>query len=208
MFRISEEQYKHLQWFAKYHTQGKRHIPSDDLVNEALMPFVEQNLSYNENAVKTAIKGMIKKQAQAAKQFEFAKSETDKFCKKCKEVRPIHAFRLMIDKRSLKQYYESRCFECESAAAIKHWQAIRNKPDYKEKNKVRVRKHIEKSRPRWNYYIKDRFKKEKQQLSDTYIIKLLRWKYGTEFLKQPENYHIIEAHRQKHLSKRVKLKAA
>jgi hypothetical protein len=120
----------------------------------------------------------------------FALTDTNKFCKKCNEVLPISAFTLARTTREGKESEEilPYCRNCQ----FKIISEYRKTDKYKSYISTNLKDHSK--------YVKGRYNKDKEELSDRYIIKLLRHKYSMDhLLNHPE---LISEHRIKIAKKR------
>ena len=97
----------------------------------------------------------------------------DKCCDRCKEVKPALMFQILKPKNQ-RPYQSNICRKCE-LEKIKLYQKT---PKGKAKNLRNFQKWVSKNRDNWNSYNRERSKKEKELLTDSYIKKLLRAKYG------------------------------
>ena len=131
-------------------------------------------------------------------------------CIKCKEVKPSSEFRVELRKCGKKQL-RTACKECESKIRstykykydLTYYNKIKVTTKYKRQNRHRVKKYVEKNRDNWNIYLRERYKNDSLNLSDSYVIKRLKsLKYSVEDIKQ--NPNLITEYRQRIIKKRVK----
>lgn len=119
-------------------------------------------------------------------------------CLKCKETKPLSEYNLYYNKFTKeKDCCPIWCREC----THKYQKAYYQTPRGRETRNNAFNAYVNRNRDGWNKYIQDRYKSEKENLTDKYIIKLLKsTNKGVEITAE-----MIEAKREKLKQKRPKL---
>lgn len=190
----------------------------NDLVNEAYLRVLEGNGELNlDNLTKAVnlISGEWRAEYSDYNEKKIAELQFV-FCKKCKEDKPIASFGIIIRKKTGRKELQSKCSDCQRKVMEEHnrkrgiQKTKINYLDYppklnlKEKNSFRHKVWQHKNKIVVRNYQKNRDKKERENLTDAYIRKLLNKKYATKYLL--DNPNIVIEHRENLLIKREKFK--
>lgn len=138
-------------------------------------------------------------------------------CVKCKDVKSASEF--YIEKRiSGRAYLSTVCKPCHikrvaelrvknpekykpiiKKSAQKQWKKNKNNKEFRKKQDERVRKYIDTNRSDWNDYNRGRYERDKENLTDAYVRKLIRHKFkGVEITAET-----VRLEREKILRKRL-----
>lgn len=138
---------------------------AEDLLNDAFIKFIESNESFD----LAKFKSLIVRAGYNEKDFQqdsnditkYKKKELeikgDQCCSKCKEVKPVAAFRLK-DRHGVK-HITSMCKKCINKA-INKWRS-----ENKQKVSASCNKYINKNRSKWNEYLRNRYKKKGKRVA-------------------------------------------
>jgi hypothetical protein len=89
----------------------------------------------------------------------------------CKQIKPETDFYLYTNKETgLKTEIPGFCKKCVRSYMDKFNQT----EEGRAANKKRVAKHVDNNREDWNGYLRERFKQDKENMTDAYIRKALR----------------------------------
>ena len=195
-----EKDYNEILRFAKRRVLDLRlSIEAEDLVNEAYLQL--HNTPYSFEGFKKQISNEGLKEKHNTPQniqwgdrgMKHISFTGDRCCRTCKEIKPVSEFYLITTKENNK-YLRGSCKKCNNKKVTqyiksvgykyskKYYQKIKNKAAKKNDNKKRMREWRESNRDKWNRYVKERYIKEKNDLSDKYIVTLLRKKYSIPYL--------------------------
>lgn len=93
-------------------------------------------------------------------------------CVKCKAVKPSEEFNtyanVFTERKEIQKW-------CKSCVSIYHKTYYKTKTGKENRNKA-FKNYVERNREQWNAYVRARFEKEKELLSDRYIKKILPFK--------------------------------
>lgn len=119
-------------------------------------------------------------------------------CLKCRQIKPYGEFNLYVNKFTKeKDCCPIWCREC----THKYLKAYYQTPRGRECRNNAFKAYVERNRSGWNRYVQDRYKAEKENLTDKYITKLLKsTNKGVEITAE-----MIKAKREKLKQKRPKL---
>jgi len=119
-------------------------------------------------------------------------------CLKCRQIKPYAEFNLYANKFTKeKDCCPIWCRECTHAYLKSYYQT----PKGRECRNNAFKAYAERNRESWNKYVQDRYKADKENLTDKYIVKLLKQNNkGVEITQE-----MIEAKREKLKQKRPKL---
>ena len=187
-----EKEYNHLFKVAKQ----KSHLykididPSEIVSDIYLKLFSDPSYKYSAESFEKEIfnycvnyknnkEGFVQLGVKDSKDFGF---KLDCTCSMCKEVKPAMCFPIITFKNGYK-FQQIRCSDCITIANRKNFQ------NYFSKNK-----------DEWNLYIKERYKKASEELTDAYIKKLLRQNYSREHIAK--NPHLVKIKRLQIIEKR------
>lgn len=196
----------------------------DDIVNDGYLILIESGETVNTINWKSKCRSSLNKNRNEGGYIsnEILEKDQTKFCKYCKEDKPISCFGLTERNKGQKQILQAYCNECMTDKMAKHRKTSKYKEVMKiylasEENKARLKKyrHTEngkeknkkyqknfrdKHNDKWKSYLKERYKNHKEQLTDVYIKSLLKTKYSPSYIALHPN--LIQEKRDKILTKR------
>ena len=106
-----ENDYSHLVNYSKALLKsGNFNIEAEDLINDAYLYFVENNIQYSIESVKHHIKKSF--YGEVYEKSVQDPLDRDRFCKKCNDTKPISAFTFYWSSRHKKQIVSEYCAEC------------------------------------------------------------------------------------------------
>ena len=189
----------------------------NDLINDAYIFHIEKGFDFSYDLFTNSI-NFIALQTHSRLEVELPQISVpkgtkeryiEKQCKICLEILPVDKFRFDETKEG-QRFYRNKCKKCEGEFYTKTpynkegrkraYNKVKSTPVYKLANKNNFRKYVNENRDKWNSYLVERSKREKDNLTDVYIRKLLCYKYNTHFLKS--NPEIILQHRLNLMKKR------
>jgi hypothetical protein len=196
--KMLQSEYDKILSFASYYFKSKPHIDHNDVVNDVVLEILSSGKNVG---LEDAISKIKKHHSLFAPTVEtqghdFSKSDTQRVCRDCKELLPVGAFYIL--KQKTKLAIASYCKDCQKKRSLKYY--------HKEENNA-------KAKSRQNDYYKNVVRKNKENVSDSYIIKRLcdnaskRIKKGQvtrDEVKNAITKKAIAEHRAKMIEKRNK----
>lgn len=191
MADLLQSEYNNLISFAKAIVKNRPQLLAEDIVHDA----IEKALGQGELSIPLIRKYIANTPALHEKPKlwnAFTKDYVVKVCTKCKEVLPVGFFR--IDKRGELSLYPY-CNPCKRILDNERSKT----PQGKFNNKKRQERFRKRKKEITNRRSKVSWQNNSKELTDAYIRKVIckRGQYTNDFLKLPENYHLIEEQRNK-----------
>lgn len=199
-----ERDYKDLMAYAKLKVDfGKLQIFPEDLINDAYVNLYGQ--PYSVQLFRKEISNLSIKEknnhTHIDQTYSVPEIKGDTTCVTCKQVKSANEFKVQI-KYDGRRYLYTECIEYVNRKLMERYEGHKDTPEYKSRNKKNFKNFVDKDRKKWNASQKIRDKKERMNLADNYIKKILRSKkHTTEYiLEHPE---LISQEREKIFQKRV-----
>lgn len=151
-------------------------LESNDIVNDAVLYFLEKKKEYSDEEMRQKIKYIILDESlnkrNQMNNEKFSKHEIDRFCKKCQEVKPVACFPILTSRKYNVSFIGAYCKECQNKITQKN----RKKQGvaYKEKNREYQKKWRDKNKVKRAQKSREMVNKEKAALSDKYITMRLK----------------------------------
>lgn len=186
-----------------YAEQGNTIIEPSDLVAEA---FVE----LSEHAGKPEFMQMMRKtvkrlfrsngEGRTTTYTDNGQTKRVSICKKCRTSKGESQYYLYIDRATgQKTCIPPYCKMCIKEYLYHHYRT----PQGMKQNKARFKKYVDNNREKWNSYLRERFKKDKESLSDSYIKKMLKAQLKKQGLSEDLSDVMIEEKRIELTRKRI-----
>ncbi len=160
-------------------------IDARDVVNDVLLTHLENSLSIEYDFVKPVLRNAAIATKYHILNNTWRPKEVEKVCCKCRLLLPVSCFATIKRKAVNQLMTDTICVECK-----------------KKENKKSSVNYMARNREKWNSYLKERYKKDSENLTNAFCIKMLRNKYDREFIDR--NPHLIAEYRAKAIEKRAK----